>query len=133
MAEKPKALTPIAQARVAVLQEAIIRQAETDATIASVSARAQGMSEEDIKALLALSDLGIEQRGWSREELNIALKSLLPTSKVPFGLRMAHERYVTRVRVRDGADESVPAEAAVVVIPQPTTQALEAPEDEEEP
>lgn len=124
MAEKKIPLSPTNIARANALASAILEQAEVDQALARASSKALAklLTSDQAQALLELDDESLAVAGWTRDEVTIAFHALKGPKEVPYGLRMAHERYVARVRVRGETDDAPSAVAAIVALPP--TQAL---------
>lgn len=127
-------MSPATQARLAVLQNALIAQEATDAAIADISSRAMKLSPDDLKRLVSMTNEQLEAEGWTRDEVNVAGYALLNWQSMPAALRMAHDRHITRLRVRGEKQGSQTAQGFVIPsqeAPAASTKALE-PEDPDE-
>lgn len=61
-------------------------------------------------------DILLNEHGWTRADLNVAIHALAPKNSAPAGLHFAHERHIVRSRARQAANEEAP-EALGYVIP----------------
>jgi hypothetical protein len=71
------------------------------------------------EALLAMGDVELAERGWTRKDLRMAIYGTLPRSRWPAAMQAAHERVGMRLRKQDRTPAKMQFNLNMVNIPPP--------------
>jgi hypothetical protein len=117
-----KPVTPAAILTSNALRTALAQQALGDHFVTEATRRAiqEFPSQEAAFAMSKLTDEELEAKGWTRQEINVAIHALAPKNSAAFGVHAATERHLNRLRAMEsnGGGNAAPA-AQGFVLPAP--------------
>ncbi len=120
----------VASNRLNSVVDAFRRDALRDSDIIRASQRAAELTDADLVYLSSLNAQQLLTHGWTKEQLNVVRHAMQPAARVPFYLRMAHERQTTLMRALP-MDTGGDHESAVTIV-IPTAVAPSRVEDDDE-